>query len=96
MLDRAASTQEVDWTVLGREEPPSFETAREHLTRAAVRFSRVVSTDRDSILYLDDRGRPMTAWVEIRSAPISSAPQIVLYRQAGFAAEPAYVQDGSI
>lgn len=74
----------LEHALLEREEPPSHATARQQLTAAGIKVQRVIATRPEAVLFVNEFGKAMTAWSEVRASEA-----VVFYCVAGFPAENA-------
>jgi hypothetical protein len=84
VFDRYRDLQEQQ--LLHREEPPSHVDARRRLKDAGITAKKIIGVRSEAVLYLDQEGRPMTAWS--RALPGGPTVGCTYLAEPGFKAEP--------
>ena len=66
-----------------QEDPPSHRHARQSFLQQKIPFTQIVRVNPEAVLYVDEEGRPMTAWSQ------SDGKAVKFYREPGFPAWPS-------
>lgn len=86
---RTDVSAKLDRQLLERKDPPAHALAREQLTKAGIKVKvgagGIIRANPESILFVNEFGRVMTAWSEVRSP----SGAVVFYCETGMPAWPS-------